>query len=36
MEIDSDDPWNEFLQAGAIGIRSTFHTSLQACTIPGR
>jgi hypothetical protein len=29
-EIDPDDPWNEFLQACAFAIRSTFHTTLQA------
>jgi hypothetical protein len=29
-ELDPDDPWNEFLQACAFGIRSTFHTTLQA------
>jgi transposase InsO family protein len=29
-EIDPDDPWNEFLQACAFGIMSTFHTHLQA------
>jgi hypothetical protein len=28
-ELDQDDPWNEFLQACASGIRSTFHTTLQ-------
>jgi hypothetical protein len=22
-ELDPEDPWNEFLQAGAFGIRST-------------
>jgi hypothetical protein len=31
IELDPDDPWNEFLQACAFGIiRSTFHTTLQA------
>jgi hypothetical protein len=29
-ELDHDDPWNEFLQARAFGIRNTFHTTLQA------
>jgi hypothetical protein len=29
-ELDPDDPWNEFLQSCAFGIRSTFHTTLQA------
>jgi hypothetical protein len=29
-ELDPDDPWNEFLQACAFGIRSIFHTTLQA------
>jgi transposase InsO family protein len=29
-ELDPDDPWNEFLQACAFGIRSAFHTTLQA------
>jgi hypothetical protein len=29
-ELDPDDPWNELLQACAFGIRSTFHTTLQA------
>jgi hypothetical protein len=29
-ELDPDNPWNEFLQACAFGIRSTFHTTLQA------
>jgi hypothetical protein len=29
-ELDPDDPWNEFLQACAFGIMSTFHTNLQA------
>jgi hypothetical protein len=29
-ELDPDDPWNEFLQACVFGIRSTFHTTLQA------
>jgi hypothetical protein len=29
-ELDPDDPWNEFLQACALGIRSIFHTNLQA------
>jgi hypothetical protein len=29
-ELDPDDPWNKFLQACAFGIRSTFHTNLQA------
>jgi hypothetical protein len=29
-EFDPDDPWNEFLQSCAFGIRSTFHTTLQA------
>jgi hypothetical protein len=29
-ELDPDDPWNEFLQACAFAIRSTFHTTLQA------
>jgi hypothetical protein len=29
-ELDPDDPWKEFLQACAFGIRSTFHTTLQA------
>jgi hypothetical protein len=29
-ELDRDDPWNEFLQACAFGIRITFHTTLQA------
>jgi hypothetical protein len=28
-EFDPDDPWNEFLQDCAFGIRSTFHTTLQ-------
>jgi hypothetical protein len=29
-EPDPEDPWNEFLQAFAFGISSTFHTTLQA------
>jgi transposase InsO family protein len=29
-ELDPDDTWNEFLQACDFGIRSTFHTPLQA------
>jgi hypothetical protein len=29
-ELDPDDPWNEFLQDFAFGIRSTCHTTLQA------
>jgi hypothetical protein len=29
-ELDPDDPCNELLQACAFGIRSTFHTTLQA------
>jgi transposase InsO family protein len=29
-ELDPDDPWHEFLQACTFGIRSTFHTTLQA------
>jgi hypothetical protein len=29
-ELEPDDPWNEFLQACEFGIRSTFHTTLQA------
>jgi hypothetical protein len=29
-ELYPDDPWNEFLQACAFAIRSTFHTTLQA------
>jgi hypothetical protein len=29
-ELDPDDPCNGFLQACAFGIRSTFHTALQA------
>jgi transposase InsO family protein len=29
-ELDPDDPWNELLHACAFGIRSTFHTTLQA------
>jgi transposase InsO family protein len=29
-ELDPDDPWNEFLQACAFTIMSTFHTTLQA------
>jgi hypothetical protein len=29
-ELDMDDPWNEFLQACAFDIMSTFHTTLQA------
>jgi hypothetical protein len=33
-ELDPDHPWNEFLQACAFGIRSTFHTTLQA--FPGQ
>jgi hypothetical protein len=28
--LDPDVPWNEFLQACAFGIRSIFHTTLQA------
>jgi transposase InsO family protein len=28
-ELYPDDPWNEFLQACAFGIRNTFHTTLQ-------
>jgi IS30 family transposase len=27
-ELDPDDPWNEFLQACAFAIMSTFHTTL--------
>jgi hypothetical protein len=33
-ELNPDDPWNEFLQACAFGIRSTCHTTLQAS--PGK
>jgi hypothetical protein len=29
-ELDPDDPWNEFLQACDLAIRSTFHITLQA------
>jgi hypothetical protein len=29
-ELDKDVSWNEFLQACAFAIRSTFHTTLQA------
>jgi hypothetical protein len=29
-ELDPYDPWNEFLQACAFDIMSTFHTTLQA------
>jgi hypothetical protein len=29
-ELDPDDPWNELLHACAFGVRSTFHTTLQA------
>ena len=29
-DLDPEDPWNEFLQACAYGIRSTYHTTLQA------
>jgi hypothetical protein len=29
-ELDPYDPWKEELQARAFGIRSTFHTTLQA------
>jgi hypothetical protein len=29
-ELDQDNPWSEFLQACAFGIRSTHHTTLQA------
>jgi hypothetical protein len=29
-ELDPDDPWNKFLQDCAFGIRSTFHTTVQA------
>jgi hypothetical protein len=29
-ELDPEDTWNEFLQDCAFGIRSTFHTTLQA------
>jgi transposase InsO family protein len=28
--LDPDDPWNEFLQACALAIMSTFHTTLHA------
>jgi hypothetical protein len=28
--LDPDDPWNEVLQACAVGIMSTLHTTLQA------
>jgi hypothetical protein len=28
--LDHNDPWNEFLQACAYAIRSTYHTILQA------
>jgi hypothetical protein len=28
--LDPNDPWNESLQACAYGIRSTYHTTLQA------
>jgi hypothetical protein len=33
-ELGPNDPWNEFLQDCAFGIRSTFHTTLQA--FPGQ
>jgi hypothetical protein len=29
-ELDPDDPLNEFIQACAFAIMSTFHTSLKA------
>jgi hypothetical protein len=29
-ELDLDEPWRDFLQACAFGVRSTFHTTLQA------
>jgi hypothetical protein len=28
--LDPEDPWNKLLQDSAFGIRSTFHTTLQA------
>jgi hypothetical protein len=28
--LDPNDPWNEFLQACAFGIRSRSHTTIQA------
>ena len=33
-DLDPTDPWGEFLQACAFGIRSTHHTTLQAS--PGK
>ena len=29
-ELDSEDPWSEFLSSAAFAIRSTYHTTLQA------
>jgi hypothetical protein len=32
IELDPEDPWNEFLQACGFGVRSTYHITLQAST----
>jgi hypothetical protein len=29
IDLDPNDPWNEFLQACAFAIRNTYHTTLQ-------
>jgi hypothetical protein len=33
-KLDLDDPWLEFLQTCAFGIRSTYNTTLQASPGP--